>query len=409
MVWRVATAVAVSAIVSMTGCQSGVLDKASATSAIDGGRVGIAEGGAIGSGGSADTSTPRLLSCDAAQPDATDWTEVVSPPSLEGLVIKEGWAAGRDDVFFVGTLAVPGNDVQSVAQIVRWTRGCWSLELSSSMASQLSVSISGSSPGDVWAVLGDALFRGDGTGWSRADDEMQEVLTAQHPGSTAVPYAVRVAAGTIWVMGKTFIWRRDASGWRMFELTNSDVFGADDSGARGTFSFTSMWAGGHDDAVVGGAIHEVGRIPDAAFVYRYDGSGWTRQIFTDGRVASLWGDGGGGLWIGAPNGSVNPPLFHAEPASSGVAGFRTVSIDGWPAGISVNALWGAAPDDLLAASGGSLAHWDGVEWKMAAAPATTAADDVAVIAGAAASTAQLTTSQSTWIVRRGPRFFRQDR
>ena len=79
---------------------------------------------------------------------------------------------------------------------------------------------------------------------------------------------------------------------------------------------------------------------------------------------------------------------------------RSVSIDGWPAGIAVNALWGAAPDDLLAASAGSLAHWDGAEWKMAAAPPTAVAADVAVIAGDAAS---------IWIVRHGPRFFRQDR
>ena len=154
---------------------------------------------------------------------------------------------------------------------------------------------------------GDALFRGDGTGWSRADDEMQALLTAQHPGFAAVPFAVRVAAGTIWVMGKTFIWRRDAGGWRMFELTNADVFGADDpSGSRGSFWFTSLWVGGRDDAAVGGAIHALGRIPDAAFVYRYDGSGWTRQGVSDGRVASMWGDGSGGLWISASNGDTEP-------------------------------------------------------------------------------------------------------
>ena len=402
MVWRVATAVAVSAIVSMTGCQSGVLDKASATIAIDGGRVGMADSGAIGPGGSADTSTPRLLSCDAVQPDAPDWTEVVPPASLEGLAIKDAWAAGRDDLFFVGTLPVPGNDLQSVAQIVRWTRGCWSLELSWPIASQLSVSISGSAPGDVWAVMGPALFRGDGTGWSRADDEMQALLTAQHPGYAAVPYAVRVVAGTIWVMGKTVIWRRDAGGWRMFELTNTDVFGADDpTGSRGSFWFTSLWAGGRDDAAVGGAIHALGRIPDAAFVYRYDGSGWTRRGITEGQVASLWGDGSGGLWLSASGGNTNPPLFHDDGADIGSgAGIRSVSIDGWPLGIDVSALWGAAPDDLLAAGAGSLAHWDGVEWKMAAAPAATAATDGTVIAGDAGS---------TWIVRRGPRFFRRDR
>ena len=406
MVWRVATTVAVSAIVSMTGCQSGVLDKASATIAIDGGRVGRADSGAIGPGGSADTSTPRLLSCEALQPDAPDWTEVLAPASLEGLAVKDAWAAGRDNLFFVGTLAVAGTDLQSVAQIVRWTRGCWSLELSWPISSQLSVSISGSAPGDVWAVMGNALFRGDGTGWSRADDDMQALLTAQHPGTAAVPFAVRVADGTTWVMGKTFVWRRDAGGWRMFELTNADVFGADDpAGSRGSFWFTALWAGGRDNATVGGAIHALGRIPDEAFVYHYDGSGWTRQGVSDGRVTSIWGDGRGGLWIGAANGGLNPPLLHADAAGvSSASGIRSVSIDGWPAGIEVNALWGAAPDDLLAANAGSLAHWDGVEWKMAAAPPTTAADDAAVIAGDGGAT-----GQSVWIVRRGPRFFRRDR
>jgi hypothetical protein len=358
--------------------------------------VGMADSGAIGPGGSADTSTPRLLSCVAVQPDAPDWTEVVPPASLEGLVIKDAWAAGRDDLFFVGALPVPGNDLQSVAQIVRWTRGCWSLELSVPIASQLSVSISGSAPGDVWAVMGNALFRGDGTGWSRADDEMQALLTAQHPGYAAVPFAVRVAAGTIWVMGKTFIWRRDAGGWRMFELTNTDVFGADDpTGSRGSFWFTSLWVGGRDDVAVGGAIHELGTIPDAAFVYRYDGSGWTRQGISEGHVASLWGDGRGGLWVSSAGGNTNPPLFHIDGTA-----FSIISIDGWPPGNDVSALWGPAPDDLLAASAGSLAHWDGVAWTMAAAPPAPVASGDAVIVGDAAS---------TWIVRQGPRFFRQDR
>jgi hypothetical protein len=398
MVWRVATAVAVSAIVSMTGCQSGVLDKASATIAIDGGRVGMADSGAIGPGGSADTSTPRLLSCVAVRPDAPDWTEVVPPASLEGLVIKDAWAAGRDDLFFVGALPVPGNDLQSVAQIVRWTRGCWSLELSVPIAAQLSVSISGSAPGDVWAVMGNALFRGDGTGWSRADDEMQALLTAQHPGYAAVPFAVRVAAGTIWVMGKTFIWRRDAGGWQMFELTNADVFGTNDpTGSRGSFWFTSLWAGGRDDVAVGGAIHELGTIADAAFVYRYDGSGWTRQGVSEGHVASLWGDGSGGLWVSASNGGPNPPLFHAGRPGFGI---DIVPIDGWPEGSEVKALWASAPDDLLAASDGSLARWDGGAWKMAAAPPTTVAHDDAVLVGDAGSTLQ-----SIWIVHSGPRFF----
>jgi len=174
------------------------------------------------------------------------------------------------------------------------------------------------------------------------------------------------------------------------------VFGANDpGGSRGSFWFTSLWVGGRDDAAVGGAIHALGRIPDAAFVYRYDGSGWTRQGVSEGAVTSMWGDGTGGLWISAANGGMNPPLFHANRPGFGI---DIVPIDGWPPGIDGSALWGAAPDDLLAAKAGSLAHWDGGEWKMAAGPPITA--DGAVIAGDAAS---------TWIVGRGPRFFREDR
>ena len=183
----------------------------------------------------------------------------------------------------------------------------------------------------------------------------------------------------------------------MFELTDADVFGADDpEGSRGSFWFTSLWAGGGGDVAIGGAIHLLGRIPDSAFVYRYDGAAWARWMVSDGGVTSLWGDGVGGLWIAAANGHLNPPLFHDEAT---VATVSPVSIDGWPAGTEATALWGHAPDDLLAAGGGSLARWDGAAWTMTTAPPTTAPDDTAVIAGA---------EGATWIVRRGPRFFRRD-
>jgi len=399
MVWRWGrAAVALAATAWMLGCKSGVLDKTSGTIAIDGGRVGTADSNVIGPGGSVDSNTPRLLSCDALLPDAPDWAGVTAPASLEGLVIKDAWAAARDDLYFVGTRPVPGNDVQSDAQIVRWTRGCWSLELSWQIPSALMVSISGSAPGDVWAAMGNALFRGDGTGWTRADSEIQALLAAQHPGYTASPAGVRVAGGAVWVIGRnSFIWRRDVNGWRMFELTDADVFGADDpEGSRGSFWFTSLWAGGGGDVAIGGAIHLLGRIPDSAFVYRYDGAAWARWMVSDGGVTSLWGDGVGGLWIAAANGHLNPPLFHDEAT---VATVSPVSIDGWPAGTEATALWGHAPDDLLAAGGGSLARWDGAAWTMTTAPPTTAPDDTAVIAGA---------EGATWIVRRGPRFFRRD-
>ena len=158
--------------------------------------------------------------------------------------------------------------------------------------------------------MGNALFRGDGTGWSRADAEMQALLTAQHPAYAAVPFAVRVAAGAIWVMGKTFIWRRDAGGWRMFELTNADVFGPDDpTGSRGSFWFTSLWAGGRDDVAVGGAIHELGTIPDAGssiVTTVRDGRGEASARATWRRCGATAAAGCGS----APRRNTNPPLFH---------------------------------------------------------------------------------------------------
>ena len=138
---------------------------------------------------------PSFLRCRPAGRAGLD-RRSSRPPASKASQSRMRGRRGVNDLFFVGTVPVPGNDLQSVAQKSCDGRGAASLELSWPISSQLS----GRSRGRPLATCG----RSWGCPVSRrrhrmvrADDEMQALLTAQHPGYAAVPYAVRVVAGTI--------------------------------------------------------------------------------------------------------------------------------------------------------------------------------------------------------------------
>src|SRR6476469_3194872 len=160
---------------SLAVCERGVLDKDAGSGFL----VPVADGGAYGPGlpgggaGSPATTGPHRLACDTALPGAADWTPVPAPAGLDGLVIEDAWAARGDDVFFVGKIPMLGDPPQALAEIVRWTRGCWNVEMTWQIPSDLKVSISGATPNDVWAAMGNALFHGDGAGCDPAATEIQ--------------------------------------------------------------------------------------------------------------------------------------------------------------------------------------------------------------------------------------------
>jgi len=77
-----------------------------------------------------------------------------------------------------------------------------------------------------------------------------------------------------------------------------------------------------------------------------------------------------------------------------------VPIDGWLDGGAARSLWGRASDDIWAA-GDDVAHWDGAKWSRSGdAPAGARA---LLNGGATLVTGD---AGSTWLVARGPHFFR---
>jgi hypothetical protein len=397
--------IASAAVGVMPACERGSLDGPTVPAMIgaDGGAVAAGggasglPGGGDGSGsmaaGSGGEAQPVVPACAAPSLAAQAWTEVIAQGDLAGFQVTDAWPVpGSDDLFFGAILhptAVPGI---STARIVRWTRGCWTTELSWSQRFELAPSVTGTASDDVWATVGDSLLHRNALGWSRADDELRAIVNEKHPGGVPTFSAVRVGASGVWSMGGAFIWRRDQRGWRMFEPSDDEIIGPGHS-SYDSFSFTALSA---DDAgaAIGGAIDISGSIPDAAFVYRYDGSAWSRRGISQGRISALQNDGAGGLWIGTASGGWNPPLFHLGGATS-----TSVAIDGWPQATEAQSIWSRGANDVWAAAGCYLAHWDGASWTAEAAPPV-GGSGVTIVTG---------DTSSIWFVSAGPRFFRRGR
>jgi hypothetical protein len=207
----------------------------------------------------------------------------------------------------------------------------------------------------------------------------------------------------MWVTGGRYVWHRDRRrAWRMFEVADGDILGPVHS-IYDTFWFTALAPERQGDGVaLGGTIDISGSIPDVAFVHRYDGSAWSFHGVSTGRVGALASDGYGGLWIGVPSGGWGPSLIHltgaviGDPggsASQSVSVSQSVSIDGWPQGAEAQALWsrGGRGDDIWAAAGSYLAHYDGSAWTAIAgppqsgSPATIGGSTVTILTGDAGS------------------------
>jgi hypothetical protein len=359
---------------------------------------GDLDAGAIAPGGdvtigdaSARDAGPVRIACDLPTQAAGDWTEIGAPRAFSGLQVTDVWAAGPDDVLFAG-LVSPNGPQGRAAEIVRWTKGCWSVELVWSPIPDGSFpSLSGTGGDDIWVTAGDVLFHHDGTGWHRSEPELKRLLTQQHPESPLRLQMVRAAGpDEAWVIGLRTVWQRAAGQWRMFELADADLSGPDFDPAQrtGSFWFTTLWTGGRDDVAIGGAMDRLGRLPEVAFVYRYDGASWIVQRVSDGQVKALWGDGGGGLWIGVFNSGRGSPLFHLDGAVT-----ESATIAGWPQSDEALALWGGAANDLWASGAGVLAQWDGQSWTSVRPPPAGNSDYLPLLLGG--------TPRALWVVRGG--------
>ena len=390
---RVGRVVVAVGALALLGCGGSPLVSTVVTPGADG---GAAAPGADPSPGPAPVpiAPPGPAPVPIAPTPAPAWTEIEAPAELglAGLDVTDAAAAGPDDFFFAANLPAdaPNRPDEAQAKVVRWTRGHWTVELTAPAPVAWIARVSATAPDDAWAVLGTTLYRRDASGWQAFDEPA---------GATPYPAGPMRAGGRgeVWVMASGTLLHWASGAWQVFPIAidEPNIF---------YYAYSAIWVAGANDVWLGGAMNHVdgGPIYNPALLMHFDGTTFTKVPFGLWNVFGLWGDGGGGVWAAAPNnivGNASLTIFHGAAIGGSAGGFVPID-DGWPEGGEVHALWGRGADDVWAA-GDDVAHWDGATWSRSAdAPAGARAPQNG---GATLVTGD---AGSTWLVARGPHFFR---
>ncbi|MER6672784.1 hypothetical protein [Streptomyces sp. NPDC000983] len=344
-----------------------------------------------------------VLSPAAAQ--NASWQHVPVPAQVRPqAALNEAVALGADRAWAVGADAV-GREAPGFPLLLRWDGSGWQRQGVPGAGWQGELlSVSATSPSDVWAVGRDTagaarLLRFDGTSWSESRAPRGVLLTKAVSGG-----------GETWLIGSRdgaqVLLRRDGRVWRELPVPSGAVYGlhiraADDVWAAGAtasgaavshwdgqawqqtvvdgfprsavgtvlaVSPTEVWAGG-TAGFVGGPV---GR-PIPPLLVRFDGQTWSRvPVPADfGSVTSLATSGSGGLaWVSmarsqkwGPPGTT-PPLIpgpdflawdgqsfaeHSEPAVPGEGDSQTLNLAPVPGTSSVWSVGRAAgPENTFA-------------------------------------------------------------
>ncbi|MBM4395265.1 MAG: hypothetical protein FJ087_06200 [Deltaproteobacteria bacterium] len=292
--------------------------------------------------------------------DGEQWsqTQLLTPKALSGL-----WGAARDDVWAVGPLSGPTNDVPCT--ILHWDGGGWAPSPGLDLKDLSLMAVHGSAPDSVWAVGGDfgvettdrgVVLRWDGHRWS--------LDLAQAPGWLRTVWA----AGTedVWVGGEWGgVGHRGPAGWSWMPI-GTDRWVSSIWGAAPNDIWFVEWAGFQDvfdefgipiPGVESPLLHWDGTslsripfpaVPDLACLHEFSGfSG-----FGDG--SELGGTGPNDVWLVGLLGT-----WHwngeAWTASCGLGR------DGW---LGASDLHAAAPDHVtIVGLRGYQARWDGACWE----------------------------------------------
>jgi len=392
---RVIAAACAAALAGAVACGGDSTNSGSATA----GPQGAGGEGSPGSGGSPAGGAPPRTPVPTT-PGV--WAEVTPPVGLDGFRVTDGFAAGTDDLFFVGSVfALDGTS--SSTHVLRWSHGLWTDELTlppSTSGSSLSrASVHGTGPTDVWAVSGDQIFHRDAQGWSRfANEDWRNHLTLPLPFGRPMDL-VRVRAGSpnnVWVAATAHMLHWDGQAWT---AANLDDFGYPDVGGTAGYNYSDFWIDGPDDVWIAGGVDQVGNTMETGIVHHFEGIGFTRIGVGAYNVYALWRAGPGLLW------AVNDSLAFPSMPLTRLEGMtpQGVVISGTDPNASsptLTTLWGRGANDLWA-TGTTVVHFDGQQWSVVAdAPAPTLAGsgnyDVVVTGDAG----------SVWLTSPGPHFFR---
>ena len=282
------------------------------------------------------------------------------------------------------------------ARVLRWTQGCWTVELSiPAGVSQVDFpSVHGLATGDVWASAGDAIFHRDAQGWTRfANEGWRNQIRLPPFSSPAELFRLREAApNDIWLAATSNILHWNGQAWTTFNFDDPNY--PNDTASVGFF-FRSIWIDSPTSVWVGGGADQVGNTMESSIIHHFDVANWTHTSLPAlGLVDAIW-RGGPVLWLANPSPGFTILRF------DGTAGTSTPILGSDPNNTpGLTSLFGRGASDLWAA-GDDVAHFDGQSWSL----------DPGVPAAARSILDERNTyvtgdAASVWLATPGPRFFR---
>jgi hypothetical protein len=327
---------------------------------------------------------------------------------LSNFKVTDAFAVGTNDLLFAGStvdpaaLALPSN-----AQLLRWTKGCWTVELTfpASPTTPDSPSVHGTGPDDIWATAGDLIYHRDSTGWTPlADDSWRGMVnqTSTFFGDVELRRVRAAAAGDFWVAVTGNLLHWSGGSWTSYSF--------DDPGFPLTetsvgYGFDDIWIDSPSSVWVVGPSKMIGNTMEFGFVHHFDGTTWTHDGIGLGEIRAIW-RGGAVLWLAQQTIAVNPDetfstILRAFDGTN-APGVHVAGMDPTlPFEPAMSSLFGHGANDVWAA-GGDVAHFDGQGWSFDADAPAAARDEAdtknTLVTGDAAS---------VWLVTTGPRFFRE--
>ena len=369
---------------------------------------GVGGGGAPGSGGAAGTAGGGAGAGGQGQPGcsipsgpAGTWVEIPAPSGQSNFYVSDGFAAGSNDLLFAGSTFDPtGLSVPTTARLLRWTQGCWTVELTipPSVTTPDRPSVHGTGPNDLWATASDLLYHRDAQGWTAFADQTWRSTVHQPAYSPSIQFnRVRAAApNDVWIAATSNILHWSGASWTTY---NFDDPGFPNTSAAVGYFYNDIWIDSPSSVWLVGEGKQVGNTMSPGAVHHFNGTSWTHTGATAvGSINAIW-RGGAVLWLAQP--SEDGLTLRSFDGTSATAA-QIAGVDPTQRSVDMTSLFGHGGTDLWAA-GDDVAHFDGQGWSLAAdAPAS------------ARSTINLSTNTfvtgdagSVWLVTPGPRFFRK--
>jgi hypothetical protein len=360
-----------------------------------------AGGGAAGAGGQGQPG------CPIPSGPAGSWVEVPAPSGQSGFHVSDAFAVASDDLLFAGSTFDPAGPAPATnARVLRWTEGCWTVELTipASVTTPDAPSVHGTGPNDLWATASDLIFHRDAQGWTAFADQTWRSLVRQPPSFVGPIEFRRVraaAANDFWVAASSNVLHWSGQSWTTY---NFDDPSYPNASASVGFSFNDIWIDSPSAVWAVGPSDQVGNTMSEGYVHHFDGANWTHTAVGVGGVLAIW-RGGTVLWLAQPT----LDEVNGQQATLALRAFDGIKAPGVPiAGVDLtqdsvlmSSLFGRGAGDMWAAGEG-VAHFDGQGWSLVADAPASARNDLDFT-----NTFVTGDAGSVWLVTPGPRFFRK--